>query len=164
MKTACDELEVKYPGTVILQLRGMFYNAFGDSAVVLSSVTGYKAKKLKSGRFECGFPASALEKNIEILKSEDIGFRIFANGEEQYGYDGDKEKYHETVERYNPPAAEIKKFSVTKDECKEFTSLTFNCPVVLAEQLERFVTANWLYSKDAIISELIKKGLGKYNG
>ena len=62
---------------VIIRLQGMFYNAYEDSARVLSLVTGYKIKQVsKTSKLKCGFPSNALEKNTDLLIENCINFRI----------------------------------------------------------------------------------------
>ena len=62
---------------VIIRLQGMFYNAYEDSARVLSLVTGYKIKQVsKTSKLKCGFPSNALEKNTGLLIENCINFRI----------------------------------------------------------------------------------------
>lgn len=39
------ELQEKYPYTLILRLRGNFYQSFDDSAFALSAITGYKLRR-----------------------------------------------------------------------------------------------------------------------
>lgn len=62
---------------VIIRLQGMFYNAYEDSAKVLSLITGYKIKQVsKTSKLKCGFPSNALEKNTGLLIDNCINFRI----------------------------------------------------------------------------------------
>lgn len=79
-KAQCEQLADQYPGTLILQLRGKFYNAFDDSAKVLASIMGYKAKESTTGRAKCGFPSDALNKVMGCLKTSRISYVILENG------------------------------------------------------------------------------------
>lgn len=78
-KANCDKLAEKYPNVVILQLRGKFYNSYGDSAIVLSAVTGYKLIRKSTQRLRCGFPVNSVEKVVSTFKSKHISFMFFDN-------------------------------------------------------------------------------------
>lgn len=79
MKAKCEDLAEKNPDTVILQLRGGFYNAFDESAVVLSAVMGYKLKPTGAGRMKCGFPFGSADKVTDELKKHHINYMFFDN-------------------------------------------------------------------------------------
>lgn len=79
-KTQCEQLAGKYPGMLVLQLRGKFYNAFDDSAWALGLITGYKVKETSTGRAKCGFPSNALERVTGKLKDSGISYVILENG------------------------------------------------------------------------------------
>lgn len=65
-------------GVVAVRLQGMFYNAYSDSAKVLSVVTGYKIKQnTATSQLKCGFPSNALEKVKELFQRENVSFMAF---------------------------------------------------------------------------------------
>lgn len=73
-----EEIEEMFPDTVVIRLRGMFYNAADKSAIVLSSVTSYQLKQTSpKSKLKCGFPSNALEKVTDLLRKEQIDFAIF---------------------------------------------------------------------------------------
>ncbi len=61
-----------------LKLRGMFYNAFGDDARVLSQVTGYKVKESGNGNCKAAFPCddNTLNKVCDNLDGCNISYLI----------------------------------------------------------------------------------------
>ena len=75
----CEILSRQYPNTVILQLRGGFYNAYDDSALVLSEVMDYKLTQSSSGKYKSGFPINALDKVIRQFKNFHIDTIVFDN-------------------------------------------------------------------------------------
>ena len=79
-KAQCDQFAGQYPGSMVLQLTGKFYNAFDDSAKALSAVTGYKINETSKGRAKCGFPSEALDKVTGLLKKSEISYTILENG------------------------------------------------------------------------------------
>lgn len=157
-----DELSEQSPGSIILQLRGMFYNAFEESAVVLSEVTGYKLKPMQSGTLKCGFPANALEKNIELFKKKNISFKVYENGIEEYSYLGATDNFYNILNKHSFKKEEYHIMNIEKEKQQGFQKVTFECPTMLVKQLETIAKENWIYSKDAIISELLKKGISEY--
>lgn len=90
-KAQCEQLADQYPGTLILQLRGKFYNAFDDSAKVLASIMGYKVKESTTGRSKCGFPSDALNKVMGCLKTSRISYVILENGVPADAWEGGEE-------------------------------------------------------------------------
>ena len=75
----CEILSKQYPNTVILQLRGGFYNAFDDSAIVLSNIMDYKLNQSVSGKYKSGFPVNILDKVIKEFKKHHIDTIVFNN-------------------------------------------------------------------------------------
>ena len=45
---------------------GTFYHAYGRDAYILSYMFGYKIKDLEKNYKECGFPVSAISKELRI--------------------------------------------------------------------------------------------------
>ena len=84
---------------VLIKLRGMFYNAFSDSARVLSYVTGFKVKQTsETAQPKCGFPSGSLDKVAAILKDNDISFEIY-NKDERVAFNdaGENNRYDEIL-------------------------------------------------------------------
>lgn len=72
------ELKEKYPDTLILRLRGNFYQSFDDSAFVLSAITGYKLRRRsKNSLYTCGFPCNALDKVMDLMQKAKINHIVF---------------------------------------------------------------------------------------
>ena len=71
-----EELEKEKPETVILQLRGVFYNAFGKSALALSGVTEYQVKE-ETGTYKCGFPLKVSDKVEQKLRESKISYAFY---------------------------------------------------------------------------------------
>ena len=72
-------LSTQYPNTVILQLRGGFYNAFDDSAIVLSEIMDYKLNQSSSGKYKSGFPVNVLDKVLTQFKNHHVNTIVFDN-------------------------------------------------------------------------------------
>lgn len=60
----------------IIELRksGKFYNLFGDDAIILHYLTGYKIVAEKGG---VGFPETAYNKVINILEDEEVSYIVY---------------------------------------------------------------------------------------
>lgn len=72
------ELKEKYPDTLILRLRGNFYQSFDDSAFALSAITGYKLRRRsKNSLYTCGFPCNALDKVMGLIRKAKINHIVF---------------------------------------------------------------------------------------
>lgn len=64
-------------GVVTMRLQGMFYEAYSDSAKVLSVITGFKIKqKTANSQLKCGFPSSSLGKIEGLLREHDICYMV----------------------------------------------------------------------------------------
>lgn len=64
-------LKRKYKNTVILDKRGIFYNAFGEDAKVVSTITGYNINNN-----QVGFPIKNLEKVVSMLSSSHVSVYV----------------------------------------------------------------------------------------
>ena len=116
-KPRCEELSEQYPDTVILQLRGGFYNAFDDSAVVLASVMGYKVKAMESGRFKSGFPVNSMDKVAADLKLRHISFIILDGNNESNRLLFENSRFKDFYDASIVPVAEeAKKDSLSSPE------------------------------------------------
>ncbi len=64
-------LKRKYKNTVILDKRGIFYNAFGDDAKVVNVITGYNINNN-----QVGFPIKNLEKVVSMLSTHHVSVYV----------------------------------------------------------------------------------------
>lgn len=64
-------LKKDYPNAVVLNRNGLFYNAYGDDAKVLSVSCDYKIVNNK-----CGFPSISLEKVTTLLSRNHISLYV----------------------------------------------------------------------------------------
>ena len=69
--TTINDLKRKYKNTVILDKRGIFYNAFGSDAKVVSTITGYNINNN-----QVGFPINNLEKVVSMLSSSHVSVYV----------------------------------------------------------------------------------------
>ncbi len=60
----------------LIELRksGKFYNSFGDDAIIIHYLTGYKIVKEKGG---VGFPESAFNKVINALEDAEVSYKVY---------------------------------------------------------------------------------------
>lgn len=60
----------------LIELRksGKFYNSFGDDAIILHYLTGYKIVAEKGG---VGFPETAYNKVINTLEDEEVSYIVY---------------------------------------------------------------------------------------
>lgn len=60
----------------VIELRksGKFYNSFGDDAIILHYLTGYKIVHEKGG---VGFPETAYNKVINLLDDEEVSYIVY---------------------------------------------------------------------------------------
>ena len=69
--TTIYALKRKYKNTVILDRRGIFYNAFGDDAKVVNVITGYNINNN-----QVGFPLNNLEKVVSMLSKHHVSVHV----------------------------------------------------------------------------------------
>lgn len=69
--TTINVLKRKYKNTVILDKRGIFYNAFGDDAKVVSTITGYNINNN-----QVSFPLKNLEKVVSMLSKHNVSVYV----------------------------------------------------------------------------------------
>lgn len=69
--TTINDLKRKYKNTVILDKRGIFYNAFGDDAKVVNVITGYNINNN-----QVGFLLNNLEKVVSMLSSSHVSVYV----------------------------------------------------------------------------------------
>jgi hypothetical protein len=159
-----DELISKYKKTVVIRLRGSFYNAFDESAFILSFLMGYKVKKIsETAKCKCGFPSNALEKVISVFNTEMVDYVILDASKivAQKEFFSDN-KYDDILNSFDINTVEVgTKISSTNKK----RQITFNCPDKIAEELEQFIGAYNSYfgpvgyNRDFVISWLLSVGL-----
>lgn len=166
-KTRYDELLENNPSTLVLQLQGKFYHAYENPAKVLAVLTGYKLREKTNGRLECGFPVNALEKNMSLLRREEIRYIVF-NGEDVISENPcSSKRYEEVLEGNLPPPIVPSQSSVKKVQSKELSdkdtlalvTISFKCPKKVNERLLKYSEKFWDKSLDAVITELIINGI-----
>lgn len=59
---------------VEIRKSGKFYNTFGDDAIILHYLLGYKVVKDKGG---VGFPESAYNKVINALEENEVSYQVY---------------------------------------------------------------------------------------
>ena len=59
---------------VELRKSGKFYNSFGDDAIILHYLMGYKIVAEKGG---VGFPETAFNKVINALEDEEVSYKVY---------------------------------------------------------------------------------------
>ncbi len=59
---------------VEIRKSGKFYNTFGDDAIILHYLLGYKIVKDKGG---VGFPESAYNKVINALEENEVSYQVY---------------------------------------------------------------------------------------
>lgn len=91
------QLSEKYPNTIVLQVRGKFYNAFSDSAQVLSEVFGYRLSENEKGTVKSGFPIEGAENKFEYLKGQKISFVAVNKEEVVEQYDASTENRYKSL-------------------------------------------------------------------
>lgn len=69
--TTINALKRKYKNTVILDKRGIFYNAFGSDAKVVNAITGYNINNN-----QVGFPINNLEKVVSMLSTHHVSVYV----------------------------------------------------------------------------------------
>lgn len=178
------DLEEIYPNTIIVRLRGMFYDAYGDSAIVLGKVTGYKVKKTsENASLKTGFPVNALKKVKTILIDQEISFIVFEKNEVIYEKSYINTNYEEVLKsnkaEYENLCTEKKEkqleegdsvlsvndyFKVNNDETVQ---VQFNCPMKTFTEIKELYEqySSWVYnpgSFDFLITMLISKGLDDF--
>lgn len=77
MQIKSEMLKKKYPKSVIILQSGMFYNARGESAVILSELTGYKLRRYPAGEYRCGYPKESMERVVKILGRSEVNYVIY---------------------------------------------------------------------------------------
>lgn len=75
--TKTELLMKKHPNHVIITLEGMFYNAHGISAHILSAISGYKLRK-NGNSARCGFPQQSLERVERLFHKARISYAVYS--------------------------------------------------------------------------------------
>lgn len=74
-----EELKKQDPNTIYLFRIGIFYNILNSDAKIINEKLGLKITDLGPNIFKCGFPISQLDKYVEILKKNDLKYKIIDN-------------------------------------------------------------------------------------
>lgn len=77
MQTKTEMLMKQYPDHAVILLEGMFYNAHGVNAYILSYLTGYKLRK-NGSNVRCGFPATSLQRVQKLFEKARINYIIYS--------------------------------------------------------------------------------------
>lgn len=161
MKNQFEILEEKYPATCIVQLRGNFYNAFNDSAVVLSALREYKLKPATSG-YKCGFPETVLSSVMEDFEKNHINFMAFNNGDVVIEKSFEDNRFKEYLEA-NAPITEIKADTDKKENIKE--EIVGSNLAACKKQFVSMLTGNGLSIEDCLsdIKNRVQKNIDENN-
>ncbi len=71
-----ENLKRENNNTIYLFKNGIFYTALANDAIFLSNTFNFKLTKLNDSIVKCGFPISGGEKYINMLKNNNIDFRL----------------------------------------------------------------------------------------
>ncbi|MDD3417481.1 MAG: hypothetical protein PHY47_26400 [Lachnospiraceae bacterium] len=165
--------------TVIVRLRGMFYNTFEESAFVLSLLTGYKVKKTSQNAMcKCGYPETAFDKVLDLLKKNHVNYVIYNGAEIIEKEIFEDNHYGSFLKEFDMNVIEVLDTrgtgkTLSKDNKDTFdnsnvTTTTFNCPNQIAEEIENLYKEHInfygiaVYPKDVFISTLLMKGVREY--
>lgn len=74
-----EELKKQDPNIIYLFRIGIFYNILNSDAKIINEKLGLKITDLGPNIFKCGFPISQLDKYIEILKKNNLKYKIIDN-------------------------------------------------------------------------------------
>ncbi len=161
MKNQFEILEEKYPSTCIMQLRGNFYNAFNDSAVVLSALREYKLKTAPSG-FKCGFPETVLTSVKEEFDKNHINYKVFNNGAVVIENSFEDNRFDEYLKMYKPTAA---KKAVNDTDKKEKVEAPVKTVSISKKQYVSLITGNGLTIEDCMsdIKGKVQKSIDENN-
>ena len=112
-----DELAQEYKDTVLLRLRGKFYNAFDDSAKIIGELLGYKVRA-KNGRCRVGFPVESFEKVIDCLKRENVNTICFDGETKTAEAFFENNQYQSILKDFDDSSIEYTKKDAGKSEFK----------------------------------------------
>lgn len=93
MQTKTEMLMKQYPDHVVILLEGMFYNAHGVNAYILSYLTGYKLRK-NGSNVRCGFPATSLQRVQKLFEKARINYMIYSGELLEAHEDFPNNEYH----------------------------------------------------------------------
>lgn len=146
------ELSEKNPESVVLVLQGGFYHAEGKSAEALAGMTGYKLRKTKTGEVECGFPFGSLDKIMKLFEEKRVNYLVYRKDEIIHEYSKGVVLNEYLKDANIPPPKHDQKPVV-------LVPVTFRCPEELADKLKAISQEKWQTSFDAIITQILEKGL-----
>jgi RNA-directed DNA polymerase len=91
--TKTELLMKKHPDHVIITLEGMFYNAHGISAHILSAIAGYKLRR-NGNSVRCGFPQQSLPRVEKLFYKARISYVIYSGELMEAHEDFPNNEYH----------------------------------------------------------------------
>ena len=164
-KPKYEQLSEKYPNTIVLQVRGKFYNAFSDSAKILSEVFGYNLAETEKGTLTTGFPIEGSENKFEYLKGQKISFVAVNKEEIVEQYDAATEnRYQSLFENVKEKSADKTITSSEKSigepdgsDHKEFVLLDS-----IRTRLDQFCLDRKDFSPDTCFNLVLDEGLRKW--
>lgn len=111
-----EELVQEYSKTVILRLRGKFYNAFDESAMIVGELLKYKVKRTKTGKCKVGFPVESFDKVVGCIKNEEVNIIVFDGDEITAKKVFENNQYQNILNRFDVSCIEETEQNVTHDE------------------------------------------------
>lgn len=153
--------EEKYPGTIILQLRGNFYNAFDKSAMALADCFGYKLNRMDTGVYKCGFPASVLNERLDFIKNSNLGYVVFENGQEvEVFLQEDKSEFEKITKDFDNDQSPIKKMTSLNGNKLKSNSETIIKPFEsINKRLAKVYADKPDFGKEACFNWILDEGL-----
>lgn len=94
-----EELEAKYPDTVVLQMQGTFYRAYNRSAYVISELTGYKLRAIKEDVCTCGFPAVCEKKVAQACSDAAVSYVMYRGEEISDVHSFENSRFQEVLQK-----------------------------------------------------------------
>lgn len=159
------QLSEKYPNTIVLQVRGKFYNAFSDSAKILSEVFGYNLAETEKGTLTTGFPIEGSENKFEYLKGQKISFVAVNKEEIVEQYDAATEnRYQSLLENVKAKSADKTITSSEKiiGEPEESDHKEFVLLDSIRTRLDQFCLDRKDFSPDTCFNLVLDEGLRKW--
>lgn len=111
-----EELVEEYRETVVLRLRGKFYNAFDESAMIVGELLKYKVKRTKSGKCRVGFPIESLDKVVDCIKKENVNIIVFEGDDITAKEMFENNQYQNILNQFDVNTIEDVDQSISKDD------------------------------------------------
>lgn len=160
------QLAEKYPNTIVLQLRGKFFNAFGDSARVLSSVLKYELRVTTTGTCKAGFPIEVSDKKFEEMEKFGVSFIAVCADQVVKKYDAGSanrfESIFETIKDKEPIPAKSDSGKKPEGEATEQKSSGYTLYNDILERVKKFCADKPGFSKDVCFNWILDEGLKKW--